>query len=56
MEKQFLEKALTLAQKAYKKGEVPVGAVVVKNGKIIGMGYNKRETKKVHLHMQKFWQ
>lgn len=46
MEKQFLEKALTLAQKAYKKGEVPVGAVVVKNGKIIGMGYNKRETKK----------
>lgn len=44
MEK-FMIEALKLAQKAYKKGEVPVGAVIVKDGKIIGRGYNKKESK-----------
>lgn len=34
--------AIQEAIKAYKKNEVPVGAVVVKNGKIIAKGYNKR--------------
>ena len=38
-----MEKAYELAQKAYKKDEVPVGAVIVYNGKIIATGYNKRE-------------
>ena len=41
--KDFMEEALILAKKAYKKGEVPIGAVVVKNGKIIAKGFNKRE-------------
>lgn len=33
------------ARKAYSEGEVPVGAVVVKDGKIIGRGHNRREAK-----------
>lgn len=43
MEKFFMEEALKLAQKANKKGEVPIGAVIVRNGKIISKGFNKRE-------------
>lgn len=38
-----MEEALKLAQKANKKGEVPIGAVIVRNGKIISKGFNKRE-------------
>lgn len=33
--------ALRLAQQAYKAGEVPVGAVLVLNGRVIGKGYNR---------------
>lgn len=35
--------ALKQAQKAYKRKEVPVGAIIVRNGKIIACAYNKRE-------------
>ena len=35
--------ALAQAEKAYEAGEVPVGAVVVRENKIIGRGYNQRE-------------
>lgn len=42
MEK-FMLSALKEASKAEKKGDVPIGAVVVKNGKIIAKGYNKKE-------------
>ncbi len=42
----FMNRALELAQKAYDIGEVPVGAVIVKDNKIIGEGYNFREAKK----------
>ena len=38
--------ALGEAKKAYDLGEVPIGAVVVKNGEIIGRGYNLTETLK----------
>lgn len=41
----FMNRAIELAQKAYSIGEVPVGAVVVKDNQIIGEGYNFRETK-----------
>ncbi len=37
-----MREAIRLAEKAKKKGEVPIGAVVVLNGKIIGKGYNLR--------------
>ena len=42
----FMKKALKEAEKAYNKGEVPVGAVIVKEGKIISRGYNLKEIKK----------
>lgn len=42
----FMKKALTLAEEAEKEGEVPVGAVVVCDGEIVGTGRNRRETEK----------
>lgn len=43
---QYMKKALCLAQKAFLKDEVPVGAVIVKGNKIIGEGYNTKEDNK----------
>ncbi len=43
MNSEFLSEAIALAKEAAENGEVPVGAVVVKNGKIIGRGRNMRE-------------
>lgn len=40
----FMKEALKLAYQAYEEGEIPVGAVVVANNKIIGKGYNQTET------------
>ena len=42
--------ALEEAKKAYAIGEVPVGAVIVKDGEIIATGYNQRETSKHVFH------
>jgi tRNA(adenine34) deaminase len=42
----FMKAALREAQKAFLEGEVPVGCVIVKDGKIIARGRNARETKK----------
>lgn len=42
MEEKFMQEAIKLAEKAKKKGEVPIGAVVVINGKVVGKGYNLR--------------
>lgn len=39
----FMRQAIKLAQKAGAQGEVPVGAVVVWGGKVIGRGHNCRE-------------
>ena len=39
----FMKEALRLAAKAFAKEEVPVGAVVVQNGKIIGRAHNQVE-------------
>jgi len=40
----FMRRALELAEEAARWGEVPVGAVVVENGRIVGEGFNRRET------------
>ena len=40
---EFMREALKEAQKAYDLDEVPIGAVVVKDGEIIGRGHNLRE-------------
>ncbi|SFR16635.1 tRNA-adenosine deaminase [Desulfoscipio geothermicus DSM 3669] len=42
----YMREALAEAEKAYAKGEVPIGAVVVLDDKIIGRGHNLRETLK----------
>ena len=41
----YMREALALAREAYEAGEVPVGCVIVKNGRIIGRGRNRREEK-----------
>ena len=45
MQSQFMTRAIELAKQAASQGEVPVGAVIVKDGKIIAEGYNQREQK-----------
>lgn len=42
----YMEEAFKEAKKAYLKKEVPVGAIIVKEDKIIARGHNLRETKK----------
>jgi len=39
-----MELALQEARKAYALGEVPVGAVIIKKGKVLGRGHNLKET------------
>ena len=40
----YMKSAITQAKRAYSKGEVPIGCVIVRDGKIIGRGYNRRNT------------
>lgn len=42
----YMKEALKEAKKAYRLGEVPIGCVIVYEGKIIGRGYNRRNTDK----------
>lgn len=42
----FMSVALKEAEKAFQKEEIPVGAVIVKNGKIIARAHNSKETSK----------
>ena len=46
-EERFMQEAIRQAQLARDIGEVPIGAVVVRNGEIVGTGYNTRETQKL---------
>ena len=46
MEEKYMKEALKEAQKAYEKLEIPVGAVIVKDNKIIARAHNLKETKK----------
>ena len=45
----YMKAALKQAEKAIVLGEVPIGAVIVYEGKIIGRGYNRRNTDKTTL-------
>lgn len=45
-EEKWMRRALELAQEAADEGEVPVGAVVVRDGRVIGAGRNRREQDK----------
>lgn len=42
-DEKFMLEAIKQAQLALSENEVPIGAVVVRNGKIVGTGYNQRE-------------
>ena len=46
----FMREALTEAQLAMHDGEVPIGAVVVRDGEVVGRGHNRRETGKNALY------
>lgn len=48
-QEKFMKAALKLAKKSADEGEVPVGCVIVCDGKIVGRGRNRRETKKTAL-------
>ena len=45
-QEKYMKAAMTQAKKAYALGEVPIGCVIVHEGKIIGRGYNRRNTDK----------
>lgn len=46
VQEKYMKEALKQAKKAYALGEVPIGCVIVYQGKIIGRGYNRRNTDK----------
>jgi len=46
MNSKFMAVAIEEAKKAFDRGEIPVGAVIVKDGEIIATGSNRREEKK----------
>lgn len=45
-DEKFMREALRQAKKAYRLEEVPIGCVIVHEGKIIARGYNRRNTDK----------
>ncbi len=46
MEERFMREALAEAKLAYSMGEIPIGAVIVKDGEVVGRGHNCTETVK----------
>ena len=46
LDEKFMQEALNEAMKAYELKEIPIGAVVVRNGEIVGRGHNLKETLK----------
>ena len=44
IDEKYMKEAIRQAKKAYAIGEVPIGCVIVYEGKIIGRGYNRRTT------------
>ena len=42
-DRQAMELAIAEAEKAGALGEVPIGAVIVRDGEVVGRGYNRRE-------------
>ena len=48
-DEKYMKQALKLAEKAYENGDVPIGCVIVYDGKVIGRGYNRRNKDKTTL-------
>ena len=49
MDEKYMKEAIRQAKKAYALDETPIGCVIVHEGKIIGRGYNRRNTDKLSL-------
>ena len=49
-DEKYIEIAYKEALKAYKKGDTPIGCVIVKNNKIIAKSYNKKEKSNIATH------
>lgn len=48
-DEKYMKQAIAQAKKAYKLDEVPIGCIIVHDGKVIGRGYNRRNTDKTTL-------
>lgn len=46
MKKEYLSKIYDLAKRAYDRDEIPVGAIVVRDDEVVGVGINSRESNK----------
>ncbi len=46
LDEKYMKEAIRQAKKAYRLDETPIGCVIVHEGKIIGRGYNRRNTDK----------
>ena len=53
VEEKYMKEALKQAKKAYALGEVPIGCVIVHEGKIIGRGYNREIQTRIHWRTQR---
>ncbi len=49
LHEKYMDKAILQARRAYENGDVPIGCVIVYEGKIIARGFNKRNLKKTTL-------
>ncbi|MBR1598287.1 MAG: tRNA adenosine(34) deaminase TadA [Lachnospiraceae bacterium] len=49
LDERFMREAIKQAKKAVANGDVPIGCVIVRDGKIIARGYNKRNARKTTL-------
>ncbi len=49
-DEKFMLKAIEQAKRAESINEVPIGAIIIKDDKIVGVGYNRRETDKNALY------
>jgi len=49
-DERYMKEALAESMQAYNLGEVPIGCIIVREGEIIGRGYNRRVTEKNVLH------
>ena len=49
-EEKFMLLAIKEAKRAYNRNEVPIGAIIVKNNKIIAKAYNKKEKTQIATH------
>lgn len=50
MNNKYIDEIMKLSLKSLKCNDVPVGAIIVKNGKIVSKGYNKREKNKLTIN------